>query len=305
MNLFREDGVLANGATSATIRLTTGDETYYPAGAFFTTDIFAPEIRPVKSVVDVNGGATERGDELEYTVRLTNAGQDPAVSLRFFDPIPARSALRAEQPRGHARDDARGRLRRVRRAIGCDQRRPGRVRPRRGPDRLPPRNRRERHAGRAARARADRVRALPGPSRGRRTADQRDRQPGRRGLRRPDARDAVPRGAVERRDERRRRRRPRADQDACGWRVRRRPGLRLHDRRRQRRRPPHDGHRDRPGRLRPGPVLRGQLRRRPRVDVLDRRAHRHLHAPGPARSPDSRTRRSSSTRPSPTPCRRP
>ena len=92
MNLFREDGVLPNGATSATIRLTTGGETYYPAGAFFTTDIFAPEIRPVKSVVDVDGGAVERGDQLEYTVRLTNAGQDPAVSLRFLDPIPARTA---------------------------------------------------------------------------------------------------------------------------------------------------------------------------------------------------------------------
>ena len=91
MNLFREDGVLPNGATSATIRLTTNEETYYPAGVFFTTDIFAPDIRPVKSVVDVNGGATERGDQLEYTVRLTNTGQDPAVSLRFFDPIPARS----------------------------------------------------------------------------------------------------------------------------------------------------------------------------------------------------------------------
>ena len=92
MNLFREDGVLANGATSATIRLhRPGGETYFPAGVFFTTDIFAPEIRPVKSVVDVNGGATERGDQLEYTVRLSNAGQDPAVGLRFLDPIPAQS----------------------------------------------------------------------------------------------------------------------------------------------------------------------------------------------------------------------
>ena len=92
MNLFREDGVLANGATSATIRLTTGGETYYPAGVFFTTDIFAPEIRPAKSVVDLNGGATERGDQLEYTVRLTNDGQDPAVGLRFYDTIPAQSS---------------------------------------------------------------------------------------------------------------------------------------------------------------------------------------------------------------------
>ena len=93
MNLFRMDGVLANGATSATIRLTTGGETYYPNGVFFTTDVFAPEIRPVKSVVDVDGGATERGDELEYTVLLTNEGQDPAVGLRFLDTIPAQTAF--------------------------------------------------------------------------------------------------------------------------------------------------------------------------------------------------------------------
>jgi uncharacterized repeat protein (TIGR01451 family) len=83
--------VLANGAKSATIRLTTGGETYYPSVVFFTTDIYSPEIRPAKSVVDLDGGATERGEVLEYTVRLTNAGQDAATGLRFFDPIPARS----------------------------------------------------------------------------------------------------------------------------------------------------------------------------------------------------------------------
>ena len=91
LNLFREDGVLPNSATSATIRLTTGGETYYPNLVFFTTDIYAPEIRPLKSVVDLNGGAAQRGDVLEYTVQLTNEGQDPAVALRFLDPIPART----------------------------------------------------------------------------------------------------------------------------------------------------------------------------------------------------------------------
>jgi large repetitive protein len=58
---------------------------------FFTTEIYSPEIRPAKTVVDLNGGAPERGDVLEYTVRLTNAGQDAATGLSFFDPIPARS----------------------------------------------------------------------------------------------------------------------------------------------------------------------------------------------------------------------
>jgi uncharacterized repeat protein (TIGR01451 family) len=88
-NSFAADGYLANGATSATIRLTTGGETYYPSVVFFTTDIYSPDIKPAKSVVDLDGGAPERGDTLEYTVRLTNTGQDAATGLRFFDPIPA------------------------------------------------------------------------------------------------------------------------------------------------------------------------------------------------------------------------
>jgi uncharacterized repeat protein (TIGR01451 family) len=88
-NSFAADGYLANGATSATIRLTTGGETYYPSVVLFTTDIYSPDIKPAKSVVDLKGGAPERGDLLEYTVRLTNTGQDAATGLRFFDPIPA------------------------------------------------------------------------------------------------------------------------------------------------------------------------------------------------------------------------
>ena len=93
-NSFAADGVLANGATSATIRLTTATnlgETYYPSVVFFATEIYSPKIQPAKSVVDLDGGAPERGDVLEYTVRLTNEGQDAATGLRFFDPIPAHS----------------------------------------------------------------------------------------------------------------------------------------------------------------------------------------------------------------------
>jgi hypothetical protein len=63
-NSFAADGYLANGATSATIRLTTGGETYYPSVVLFTTDIYSPDIKPAKSVVDLNGGAPERGDVL-------------------------------------------------------------------------------------------------------------------------------------------------------------------------------------------------------------------------------------------------
>ena len=91
-NSFNADGYLANGATSAAIRLKTGGETYYPSVVFFTSDIYSPDIRPAKSVVDLNGGAPQRGDVLEYTVRLTNTGQDAATGLRFFDPVPAHAS---------------------------------------------------------------------------------------------------------------------------------------------------------------------------------------------------------------------
>ena len=120
MNLFREDGVLPNGATSATIRLTTGGETYYPAGVFFTTDIFAPEIRAVKSVVDVNGGATERGDQLEYTVRMTNTG-GTRPSPALLRPDPRGDDLRPGQPGGDAGDLHGRRVRGLPAAVGRDR----------------------------------------------------------------------------------------------------------------------------------------------------------------------------------------
>ena len=89
-NSFNADGYLAIGATSATIRLTTGGETYYPSVVFFTTDIYSPKIQPAKSVENIThpGGDAQRGDVLAYTVRLTNEGQDAATGLRFFDPVP-------------------------------------------------------------------------------------------------------------------------------------------------------------------------------------------------------------------------
>lgn len=82
-------GILANASTSATINLTTSGDAYFPGVVTFATELFAPNIPATKSVVDLNGGAVQPGDLLEYTVVLTNTGQDPANALVLIDNIPA------------------------------------------------------------------------------------------------------------------------------------------------------------------------------------------------------------------------
>ncbi len=84
-------GVLANGATSAVITLTTGGETYFPGVVVFATELYAPDLLTdiAKSVADVDGGSVEPGDVLEYTVTFSNVGTDGAVDTVLTDAIPS------------------------------------------------------------------------------------------------------------------------------------------------------------------------------------------------------------------------
>jgi uncharacterized repeat protein (TIGR01451 family) len=82
-------GILANGATSATIETHTGGETYFPGVITFATDLYAPKITPNKTVTDLNGGSVERGDVLQYHVTGTNTGTDGAADVTVTDAIPA------------------------------------------------------------------------------------------------------------------------------------------------------------------------------------------------------------------------
>jgi len=84
-------GVIANGATSATITATSTGETYYLAVVTFSTDIYVPIITPnlSKTVTDVNGGYLLPGDTLRWTISMNNTGQDAGTKLTLTDPIPA------------------------------------------------------------------------------------------------------------------------------------------------------------------------------------------------------------------------
>lgn len=83
-------GVLANGATSATVQLTSSQDEYYPSVVTFATDLYAPvfdDANLTKTVVDLNGAPVRPGDILEYTLTMRNVGQDHAVQCVLRDTL--------------------------------------------------------------------------------------------------------------------------------------------------------------------------------------------------------------------------
>ena len=92
VDLVIANGILPNNAVSATIRLSTTDDRYYPGVVTFATDLYQPLLDGssfTKSVVDLNGGNAAPGDLLEYTVAMTNTGQDNAINLVMRDTLAA------------------------------------------------------------------------------------------------------------------------------------------------------------------------------------------------------------------------
>lgn len=86
-------GVVGNGATSATIQVSSPStsETFLLGVVTFATDLYVPIITPniVKTATDLNGGALVAGDILRWNISLSNTGQDSATNLVLTDPIPA------------------------------------------------------------------------------------------------------------------------------------------------------------------------------------------------------------------------
>ena len=89
-------GSMPNSASQATLRVATasaGGETFYPGVLTFATDLFAPKLRPVTTVTDVNGGNVEPGDLLRYTTTGTNVGTDTAANVTVTHDVPAEFEL--------------------------------------------------------------------------------------------------------------------------------------------------------------------------------------------------------------------
>ena len=80
--------VIANGATTATIRLSSTGDVYYPGVVTFVTDLYSPRMTVTKTATDVNGGTTRPGDIVRYSLTVTNTGDDSAVNNVLTDPVP-------------------------------------------------------------------------------------------------------------------------------------------------------------------------------------------------------------------------
>ncbi|GIF24154.1 putative repeat protein (TIGR01451 family) [Actinoplanes tereljensis] len=85
---FNAAGKLGNDETTATLRLTTGGETFYPGVVTFTTDLYAPNVIVTPTGVDLNGGDLLPGDTIEYRVVVRNDGTDTANGVTLRDVIP-------------------------------------------------------------------------------------------------------------------------------------------------------------------------------------------------------------------------
>ncbi|HEY7591098.1 MAG TPA: Ig-like domain-containing protein [Candidatus Limnocylindrales bacterium] len=88
IDLLDATGTIANLDTSADLTFTTAGDVYYPLVLTSQIDVFLPNILAPKSQVDVNGGVLNVGDEIQYTVDVTNNGNDPATLVVLTDPIP-------------------------------------------------------------------------------------------------------------------------------------------------------------------------------------------------------------------------
>jgi CshA-type fibril repeat protein len=93
-NIFNPDNssknYIGNNAISATIRQTTGGETFLTQVVTSAIDVYEPDLRSAVTVENITHPAAELaspGDILEYTVSGLNIGSDPAVNTYITDKI--------------------------------------------------------------------------------------------------------------------------------------------------------------------------------------------------------------------------
>ncbi len=89
---------LGNSNTNATLRLTTGGETYLVQEISTAIDVFEPDLRIDKKVTDRFGnnmylGTIAPGDTLTYRITVYNIGSDSSINTFVTDSIPKESTF--------------------------------------------------------------------------------------------------------------------------------------------------------------------------------------------------------------------
>ena len=84
-DIFDATGFLTNNQTSTTLVLDTSGDGFVTDGVSFATDLFAPSLNVPKTV---DKAQANLGDELTYTLSVTNTGLDAAIHTSLHDSIP-------------------------------------------------------------------------------------------------------------------------------------------------------------------------------------------------------------------------
>ena len=81
---------ISNGASNATIRITTSSENILSRVITSAIDVYEPDIRATVRINDLNGGLVNPGDILEYTMVGKNIGSDISVGTFMTDTLDPR-----------------------------------------------------------------------------------------------------------------------------------------------------------------------------------------------------------------------
>ena len=90
IDVFQPNTPLPNGATSALVRVRgSGGDVNYPGIITLATDVFEPNVVATfnKTATDVNGPPFLPGDEVLYTISLSNTGNDTANNVVVTDTL--------------------------------------------------------------------------------------------------------------------------------------------------------------------------------------------------------------------------
>jgi uncharacterized repeat protein (TIGR01451 family) len=87
-DIVAANGILTNGSNNACLRLGTVGDSYFLDAVTTAIELPQPRLIGTKTGTDLNGGNLNPGDTIEYTIDLTNTGDDIATNIVLADPLP-------------------------------------------------------------------------------------------------------------------------------------------------------------------------------------------------------------------------
>jgi gliding motility-associated-like protein/uncharacterized repeat protein (TIGR01451 family) len=82
------NSIIANNQTSATLRLTSNQETYGLYLLGFAVDVWAPNLDPIEIMMTSGSNPTSPGDNLAFNFVIENNGNDDAVNVQIATTVP-------------------------------------------------------------------------------------------------------------------------------------------------------------------------------------------------------------------------